>query len=425
MRRLDVLIAGGGSAGLAAAIASARAGARTLLVERHGALGGMATAALVHSICGLYLLRNEPEAVPAHPGFPREFAEALLADGGATGPVRFGRVDLLLHQPVAFARLADRLTMAEPNLEVLFHTEIIDARGDGVRLREAELFCRGVRQRVEAAAFVDATGDALLSLMAGEECETAPVLQRPAYIFSIGGVAIRGAELDGDGRMRLARRIVAGIRSGTLPEGLLGAQFRPTPRHGEIFVTLDLNDPPGGPPFDPASPASLTALERYGRELAGELVRFLVAERKAFQSAFIAAYPTRVGIRESRRVVGRARIETEDLLGGATFPDAVALSTWPIEMRERATGPRFRFPEENRPCEIPLGALRARCHGNLFLAGRCLSASHGAQAALRVIGTALATGEAAGFAAALAARGTEPAASGIGALRESLMSSPS
>ncbi len=420
--RCDVVIAGGGSAGIAAAVAAARAGARTVLLERHGALGGMATASLVHSICGLYLLREEPDAVLAHRGFPAEFAARLMAHetarGGACGPARMGRVDVLLQQPAAFAREADLVTAAEPNLEVRFHTELIGVEADGSTVSSVELICRGRRERLLAGAFVDTTGDATLAWMAGAQCEQAEVLQRPAYIFSMGGADTTA--LGGDGRLRVAQRLVAAVREGGLPPGVLGAQLRPTGRPGEVFVTLDLDDS-AGEPFDPTSPRALAAMERYGRELADTLSRFLAANVSGFGGAFIAALPARVGIRESRRVVGEARLEAEDILRGATFPDAVALSTWPIEMRERATGPRLRFPEGNRPCEVPLGALRARGFANLFTAGRCLSSSHEAQAALRVIGTCLATGESAGLAAAFVSAGTEPAASMICAKREAII----
>ncbi len=415
--RYGVIVAGGGSAGLAAAIAAARAGVRTLLLERHGALGGMATASLVHSICGLYRLRDAPGAIIAHRGFPGEFAARLIETGGATGPVRIGRVDVLLAQPAMVAALADQLTAAEPLLTVRFHTELTAAERDsGGCLDRVETFCRGEREMFEAPAWVDATGDATLCALAGVPCEIAPTLQRPAFIFALGGVETQ--VLHGDGRMQLGRGIAAAVRSGELPHGLLGVHVRPTGRYGELFITIDLDDPPCGPPFDPLSPASLTALEYYGRELAVALTAFLVRARDGFAQAYLAAFPARVGIRESRRVVGETRIEAGDLLQGATFEDAVALSTWPIEMREASTGPRLRFPEGNRPCEIPLRALKAKGAPNLWVAGRCLSSSHEAQAALRVIGTALATGEAVGLAAALQAKGEHLSASAICAARE-------
>lgn len=426
MKHVDVLIAGGGGAGLAAAIASARAGARTVLVERQATLGGMATAALVHSICGLYLLHPEEDARYAHPGFPTEFAERLIAAGGATGPVRMGRVDVLPTHPPSMAALADALCAAEPNLTVLLHTKLLATLPPmGNRLTQVELACRDQRFTLFARAFVDATGDALLSTLAGAATEQAPTLQRPALIFTLGGVDTPTllAE-ESNGIFPILQRMVAAVRSGELPQALLGAQLRPTGRLGEIYVTIDLDDPTPDTPFNPCSAASLTLMEQHGRRLALILQRHLAATHPCFKSAYIAAFPARIGVRESRRVVGEARIETEALLAGAATPDAVALSTWPIELRENATGPRLRYPAG--ACQIPLGALRPKGLQNLFVAGRCISSSHEAQAALRVIGTCLATGEAAGLAAALQAQHKPVTAEAVCRLRESLASrSPS
>jgi hypothetical protein len=141
----------------------------------------------------------------------------------------------------------------------------------------------------------------------------------------------------------------------------------------------------------------------HGRSLAVAIAAHLRSDVEGFAGSYIAAFPSRVGVRESRRIRGRRRIETADVLSGARCPDAVAVGSWPMEMRERATGMRLRFPDDDRPYDVPLGALRAEGVGNLLVAGRCIAASHEAQASLRVIGTCLATGEAAGLAAALLA----------------------
>ncbi len=391
----DVCVAGGGSAGMAAAIASARLGARTLLVERHGSLGGMASAALVHSVCGLYKLpgKGAPAAL-ANDGFAAEFAGRLLAAGHAHGPVRMGRVDVLLHRPAAFAHLADTLTReAGTNLSVRLHTELAGADAETVTLA-----CRGRFQHVHARAWVDATGDAVLATLRGAPSETEPSarLQRPAFIFALGGVD--AAALDDDGRLRLARKIVVAVRAGQLAEGMLGAHFRASPQPGEAFVSIDLT---GGAEFDPLDPDCLTTLEREGRELGETLTTFLRGEADGFAAAYVAAWPSRAGVRESRRVIGQYRVTAEDIAAGTEFPDTVAWSAWPMEFRETASGPRLRFPAEERSCGVPLGALRAEKDPALFVAGRCLSCTHEAQAALRVIGTCLATGEAAGLAAAI------------------------
>ncbi len=118
------------------------------------------------------------------------------------------------------------------------------------------------------------------------------------------------------------------------------------------------------------------------------------------------------------------RLETRDLEIGARFEDSIALATWPMELRENNRGPRLRYPEKNRPCEIPLRALRARDHRNLFVAGRCIASSHEAQASIRVIGTCLATGEAAGIAAALYASGGQCDAEAVRSHRQKAIKMP-
>jgi hypothetical protein len=408
----DVLVAGGGSAGLAAAVAAARLGARTLLVERHGMLGGMASAALVHSICGLYRLGDgtQPPAL-ANDGFAAEFSTRLLAGGGASGPVRMGRVEVLLQRPAAFAQLADTFVRETPGLEVRLHTELVAAA------EFSTLACRGQPEEVRARVFVDATGDAALATLRGAPCEIADGarLQRPAFIFALGGVP--SAAVADDARLRLAQRIGRAIKVGRLSGAALGAHLRASLQEGEAYVTIDLA---GGPGFDPLDAACLTRLEMEGRELAGRLVEFLRDEADGFERSYVAAWPSRAGVRESRRIIGRARLETADVESGAQFPDQVAFAAWPMELRETACGPRLHFPTGDQPCGIPLGALRARDDAALFMAGRCISCSHEAQASVRVIGTCLATGEAAGIAAALQARGEEVTASAVHAARKKI-----
>jgi len=406
----DVVVAGGGSAGLAAAVASARLGARTLLVERNGLLGGMASAALVHSICGLYRLPSGDGApVFANAGFAAEFARRLLTAGGASGPVRMGRVEVLLQRPVAFAQLCDAIARETPHLEMRLQSEIVAADGESVTLA-----WRGCTERIGAKGFVDTTGDAVLAAFRCAPCEMETTrLQRPAYIFALAGV--EAGRLGDDARLRLARQISRAVKANSLPMAALGAHLRESPQLGEAFVTIDLE---GGADFNPLDAACLSRLETDGREVAVRLADFLRREVEGFAGSYVAAWPARAGVRESRRIVGRYRLEAEDLERGAQFEDTVAYASWPMELRETATGPRLRFPSGEEPCGIPLRTLRARDDEALFMAGRCLSCSHEAQASVRVIGTCLATGEAAGLAAALKVLHGEADAAAVVAARE-------
>jgi len=392
MAKYDVIVAGGGSAGLAAAVCAARRGAKTLLIERHGVLGGQASVALVHSICGLYRLATDETPVLANAGFPAEWAERLGRSNAAHGPVRLGRVWVLLTRPGLIPQVAAQLVRETANLEVQLDAQLVSATQSEVIFQT-----KFGTESAQARAMIDTTGDAALATLLGAPCESAPAdrLQRPAFIVGLGGVET--AQLDDDGPLRLAHRIAHAVRDGGLPDGALGAGFRATLQAGEVFVTIDLD---GGPAYDPTSPPCVAQQFSAGREIARQLFDFLRREVSGFQDCAITAEPAQLGIRESRRVVGRYRVEAEDLARGARFDDAVALATWPRELRETARGARMRYPENGEPCEIPLRALRFRDHDRCFVAGRCMSCSHEAQASLRVIGTCLATGEAAGFAAA-------------------------
>jgi hypothetical protein len=330
-RECDVLVAGGGSAGFAAAVNAARTGARTLLIERGGMLGGMATGSLVHSVCGLYRLGDHARMEPVNPGFPMEFAWRLVDSGGSEGPVRMGRVDVLPHTPAYFAALCDRMVRECPNLEVWSHSPMSQAHGtNSVELVTGT--CHGRRFEVEAKQVIDTTGDAVVAAAFSGVTEMAPSvrLERPAFIFFLHGVDV--ALLDGDGRVRLAHHLVEAVRSRQLDEGALGAQFRVTGRGSEVSITIDFA---AAGDYDPTDPAWISQLEAEGRSLAVALTRHLKREEKAFAHAHVAAFPSRIGVRESRRVVGRTVVTGTDVLEGTVPDDTVAWGAWPMETRDR------------------------------------------------------------------------------------------
>ena len=393
--RADVAVVGGGSAGIAAAVTAARTGARVVLIERNARLGGQAGGALVHTICGLYLLR-EHEAQPlqpANPGFPMEFAQHLLRIGGASGPVRMGRLDVLLHEPAAFATLAENLCAALPGLEVRLETKILKAEPEGDRMALC-LDCRGQREDLEARTVVDATGGAEVAALAGAGWTQADQLQRPAYIFKMAGVDWEA--MTADGRIQTAQALSGAVADGLLPPAALLTTFRTGVTAGDVWATVDL----AGDAADPFDPIWLATIESEGRKLSEQIAHFLRHALPGFRQAVISVLPECAGIRESRRIQGQYELSTDDIRTGASFPDAVAWSAWPMEFHDQRRGMKFLFPQDNRPCAIPMRSLRSRDIDNLFMAGRCISCSHEAQATLRVIGTCLATGEAAGKAVA-------------------------
>lgn len=398
----DVVVAGGGTAGVAAAASAARMGARVLLVERGPALGGNAAHALVHTICGLYLpaTAGDEPPVEAHGGFPRRFAHGLRAAGGAGVPERAGRVFVLPTYPDVLERHAATVCAAAPSLVTWLGAEVTAVRL-ATTARDAsalEVTRPEGRVRVAGRIVVDTTGDGAVAALGGATVAMAPAdeLQCPSFIFRVAGVE-PGAAV-GFARLQLSVAAAGAVRRGVVLPGPESILLRPGAADDEVYVTLNVARPAR---FDPLDPDVVAALETAARRAAEHLLAFLRDTRPAFRRARVLAWPRRLGIRETRRLEGLATVTAADVLEGRRSDDEVAVSTWPIELWRDHRRPELRHPAG--PSSIPLGALLSRSHPRLAMAGRCCSATSDALGALRVIGTAMATGEAAGVAAALAA----------------------
>lgn len=403
--RFDVTVVGGGLAGVATALAAAGRGARTLLLDESASLGGNATGAFVHTFCGLY--ENEGTDTPriANPGFAEHFAASLVATGGAGEPERAGRVWVLATDPPAIAARAAALCEASPTLTTQLACRLVSARlatGGSSRSALALSDANGAeRVEIETELVVDASGDGVLGSLGGALAERAgaDALQLPSYIARIAGVPAE--DVAGFGRLRLSVAVAGAARRRDLPEGCESVLLRPTARTGEAYLTLNLSRAELAAAADPDPLRARRTLEVRARGHVQAILAHLRETRPGYADCRAAAWPDRLGVREGARLLGRDVLDAPDLLEGRRHDDEVAVSTWPIELWHDHRGASFRHPKG--PSSIPLGALVSRSHPRLGMAGRCLSASHEALGALRVLGTALATGEAIGLAAALAA----------------------
>jgi hypothetical protein len=398
----DVAVVGGGAAGVAAALAASSLGARTLLVEQAPALGGNATGAFVHTLCGLYLAADAGSPQPANPGFAMHFAQALRAAGGAGEPERAGRVWVLPTDPPAIERLAAQLCEASGALETRVGCSLLEARLAHAGAGASELVLADAhgpaRREVAASVVVDASGDGVLGACGGAATETAgpEEIQLPSYIVRLAGVP--AGDREGFGRLRLATWVARAARQRALGEACEAVLLRPAPGSDDAHLTLNLPRELVGGRLDPDARQEV---ESRARKLVEEIVAHLRATRAGYAECRVAAWPRGLGVREGARLLGRAVVSEAALLAGARCDDEVALSTWPVELWHDHRGAVFRHP--TGPYGIPLAALVSASHPRLGMAGRCMSASHEALGALRVLGTALATGEAIGIAAALAA----------------------
>lgn len=375
----DIAVIGGGSAGLCAAIAAARAGAKVVLIERSDRLGGMGTLAKVHTFCGLYHPDVSLPPQIANPGLPAEI-ERLMRERTGAAPVKIGKVYVLPQDPAAFAEIAHGLTLAEKFLEVRYGTvcKAISRMPEGftVETDTGTFRCKSL---------IDASADAIAAdFLGATRMFVAPEKnQRSAFVFSLQQV--EPSAMEEAFRMRLALEIVRAVSSGELPQTALGTASRASAIPGEIHFTTDL---------DPAPRDELIAT---GLTLAESLTKFL---RKTFPAYTAATGPfpaEEPGVRESFRWKGQYVLTEDDLMSGREFSDTVAYATWPIELRENTRGPKLRYFE--RPASIPLRSLTSAEIEGVFFAGRCISATHEALASVRVMGTCFATGQAAGNAA--------------------------
>lgn len=395
MIHCDVVVAGGGIGGVSAAIGAAKSGAKTLLVEKYGFLGGAATNANVLSFCGLYQRGGEARPVAATGGASDLVLGEIERVGVTTAPRQNPRTGhwLVYLEPESLKLALDR-SLAAAGVEVLFHAKAVDTVTSTDRLDHIVLHCHEGRVEIAADSFVDATGDAHVARLAGvprRVGDGAGTLQPFSSPIRVGGLAA-GVVIDRD---KLAAALADYNRSGAYPTNRPNAGFfAPIPNSSDIWwMIIDC-------PADGATSATLSAAERYARAAAQDYVAVLRKSQPACQGAFLVQTGPQVGIRESWHVDAEDRITEDDLLAGRTRPDGVARAAWPMEDHSVIGRPTFTPIGGEGFAHISLGCLKAKGRSNLYLAGRTIGADHKAYSSIRVMGTAFATGFASGIAAA-------------------------
>jgi FAD dependent oxidoreductase len=396
----DVLVIGGGAAGVAAATAAGRAGAKTILLERYGFLGGLATTAQVGTICGLYLRdTGHSKATPVANGFPIEFAERLQHAGGAK-PICVDRgLWVLPYSPPDFARTADAIVRETKGIDLILHATAGDVRAENSKIISVRALAWNEPVEIFPQAVVDCTGEATAAALAGADAENGATDQAPALVFVLEKV---DPALVQRGLLEVRRELRRAVESGALPPVCERIALVPaTGADGRLALKLSLL--PANP--DRALWQQVTDWEREARALLAPLEKFLVQNVAAFRDARLVSIAPQLGVRSGRRILGRARLGNDDVLQAKKSADGIARGCWPMERWTAAPKPEMHYFAERDFYDIPFDCLHPQKLENVFTAGRCLSAETGAMTSARVIGTALATGWAAGTAAAFQAGG--------------------
>lgn len=395
----DVAVIGGGPAGLLAALAAAKNGARVALVERYGFLGGAATAALVNPLSTFK--KNGTQVIG---GLAWQFVQHLTKAGGADDTYPNGNVPV---DAELFKLTAQRAVLAA-GVKLYLHTTLIDVQGEKAHPHHVILQNKSGLFALCAKVFIDCTGDADLAAHCGvpmQEMPSAEGMQPASLGFRLGGVktelvtGLHPARPGAKFQMYEVREIFE-----ALPPEVHVPQFG-----GPWFCTV-LNDAAGlvsvnitRTAADATNGESVTAAECRLHEDAHALFALLKAHVPAFRDSYLITSAPQVGFRESRRICGVHTLTAEEYASAYHFADSVARGAHPIDIHRAAdTKQDVRFLTQAG--YIPYRSLIAEGFDNLLIAGRCISADRAAFASARVMATAMALGEAAGTAAALAIR---------------------
>jgi hypothetical protein len=386
----DVIVAGGGAAGIGAAVGAAQAGARTLLIERGSFLGGAATLRSVTTYCGLYLSGNPETDAPTQVVFG--VAEQILARLrrlGAVTPPQTAHAVYVVFDPEALKITLDGV-VADAGVDVIFETDLIDATRRNGNIESVTVSAFGETRSFDAPSFVDATGDAILALHGGAatrygtdgRAQTGTLGVRYAGIpESIDSAAIHQA---------ITASQAAGIGPLTSYTGLVVR----LPGSGDMVAYLADED------VDVRDAKSLSEAERNARAQAWAYLKVFRSLPGA-QNARIVTTGPQLGVRESRHILTRKQLSDDFVLSGTQDVSTVAVGAWPVEYHPGAGKPsQWEMVGGPGYYGIPLDALISRDTPNLFAAGRLLDGERKAAASLRVMGTSLATGQATGVAAA-------------------------
>jgi len=412
MADVDVLVAGGGSAGWAAAAAAARRGARTLLVESYGFLGGMMTAGGVGCLCGPYTCAPGSTRRQIVFGLCGEFMRRLETRGAGFKHLHRFQVDH--HQ----AKIVLDALIVEAGVRPLFHTMCVDVLMVGRTIHGVVIENKAGRQAILARVVVDATGDGDVAARAGapfEKGDERGLLQGPTYIFDMAGVDIERATAVPLPELR--RLMEEAARGGEWPLPRVSGSYSPLPQPGVVHANMTRVYRTDG-----TDPESLTRADIEGRRLAAIYAGFLRARVPGFEHAYLAGLAPQIGVRETRRIIGEYALTGEDVLTARKFEDAVCDAAWPIELHDPDGPDTVRRHLEGDACyQIPFRCLVPLEVEQLLVAGRCLSSTREGNGSARVMAYAMAMGEAVGTAAAMSLEAGVPVRrADRGALRRTL-----
>jgi hypothetical protein len=395
---VDVAVVGSGTAGMCAAIAAARNGARTALIERYGFLGGTSTQVL-DTFYGFYTPGSRAYKVVG--GIPDEVVAALKGYGAAfERPNSFGAGTGITYDPSILKVVWENLAL-EAGVQILLHSFCTDVVMENERIQGLILDGKRGLLKVNAGVVIDCSGDADVCHWAGAPYERAGEID-PAQTFT---TTFRMLNVDTErakafGKKAMWQKMEEAANSGAYQLPRREGSWHITTQQGVIHTIMTrVAD------MDGTDPLALTAAEIEGRRQALEYARFLRDFIPGYEGAVLSWLSHPIGVRETRRVYGQYRLTREDCLSARKFPDAVGACGAPIEDHHAGSDTKWQYLPDGMTYDIPYRSLLPQKVSGLLVAGRCFSATHDAHASCRSMAQTMTMGQAAGTAAALAVHG--------------------
>ncbi len=391
IQNTDVVIVGGGAAGIAAAVAAANKGLQVTLIERNAYLGGKATAAEVGTICGLYRFIKKEDPVFIVKGFAREFADKLQQKSNSTALHNNDGLHYLPYQIEAFKNLA--LELLSINKVIIHFKSIlktVERTGDDIN--SITILADGKPINIQTKSIIDCSGDSSISKAASLPVINTDFYQAAAQVFTMQGV-------EEDNEARLGMILMKALKSAIDEEKLANFYNRLYIVQGSLknkIVSFKI----GIPLAVTYAPGNLQDLKTVAHSIIETLTQFLITHVASFKNASILHIAPEVGTRIGQRSVGKHLLTEEEVLSCKKFDDAIANAAWPIEEWEQNVRVKMRYFNVDDFYQIPVGCLQSNQIHNLFFAGRNISATDAAIASARVMGICLQTGYAAGCLAA-------------------------
>jgi len=388
MKHCDVAVVGAGTAGFAAAVTTARAGLKTLLIEQDHQPGGLVGRGNITTLCGLYSNSSgSPQLI--YDGFIEEFIHSLMKLDGVDTPVLMGRLYVLPFRTRSFSQLVNKMLSAEVELETLYSVKLTGITVNKCCIENLVVKADSRLSEIQAGMVIDCSGDAVVARVAGQEIlPDNEDSQSPAFMIPVMNVS--GALKSPNRRIQIILALQHAAKDGVLPEYAANVVFMPT--LDTDTVVLKISPGPGRQTTTSVEPEFNRSLIHGVRDI----VAFLKDNVEEFSHSCTLTDAFQLFKRSSFRAVGRYVLKGKDVLDAAVFKNVVTRGCWPIEQWDLQGRQHLRYLPVGKAYDIPAEALQACAFNNLLLAGKTISADHDAIASARVIGCCLATGVAAG-----------------------------